>query len=395
MAVGVNQAHLLYRCQSIKTKSVSFTTKKIEKLIKAKILYLKIRYYSIWCLMLLSLLLLSVLSGCQKEFENITPPSDDKAIPANSALAQQLQNVALNDGSLDNIIDRSSCMELVLPVTVVANGQELEINTADDFELVERIFDEDQNDQDVVIINFPVTVILADHTELTIDNQEELNDLTDECDNGPDDDIECLDFKYPLTFSLYDPVNQVADIVTINDDKSLFRFFDELDDSQFAGFTFPVTMVLSDEEEITINDNNELRNALKDFGDDCDEDDDNDFNDDDVDDTEFVGVLIDGVWKITTFFDSADKLKTFEDFVFTFNADGTVSATDGVTTVFGVWEGYGGDGKLELQLNFGDEKPFDEISRDWQMVNYSSTVIRLRNRDVQNDSVSRLVFEKI
>lgn len=377
--------------KSHESSSLASRIKRIEERKR----HFRIRYYSLLGALLIFTIILTILTGCQKEFDNVTPSSGDKSIPANSAIAQQIQRIALNDGSADNIIDRISCTELVLPVTVIANDQEVNINTSDDLELVERIFDEDANDEDTLIILFPVTVILPDHTETTVNNQNDLDELSEECNRGRDDDIECLDFKYPLTFSTYDPVNQVADVVTINDDKELFQFFDALDDSQFAGFKFPVTVILANGEEVTIGNNNELRDALNNYSEECDEDDDNDFDDNDVDDSEFVVVLIEGEWKITTFFDSSDKIEAFEDFVFTFNADGTVSATDGVTSTIGVWESYGGDGTLELQLNFEDQAPFTDISRDWQMVNFSSKVIRLRNRDVQHDSVSRLVFEKV
>lgn len=347
-------------------------------------------------LFLLFTVLSFLFSGCQEESEEITPPPPDKVIVPNSKVANLIQQIALNDGSSDNILDNSSCTSLVLPVTVVVNGQEIQINTEDDFKLVERILDEVENDEDTLIIIFPFTVILADHSRLTVNNEEELEDIIEQCtEGGDDDDIECIDFKYPLTFSVYDSNNQVSGVTTINNDQELFEFFDDLDNSQLVAFKFPITVVLSSGEELIINDNSELEDSIENARDNCDEDDDNDHNDDDADDTALIAVLIDGGWEITYFFDEADETSAFENFIFTFNADGTALATDGVSSVNGTWESYGDDGILELEFDFGEETPFEDIHEDWELVEFSNYIIKLRDVSGEDGSVSTLVFEKI
>ena len=210
----------------------------------------KIKYYSVLCLFLAFTVLLFIFSGCQEESEEITPPPSEKVIMANSAIAGYIRSIALNDGSPDNILDNASCTVLVFPLTVVVNGQEIQVSSADDLATVEGILDESGNDHDTLSIIFPVIVTLPDHTELVINNAEEFEYIAEECtEGGHDDDIECVDFKYPLSLSVYDAQNQVSRVITVNNDEELFAFFDGLEEGHFAGFKFPVAVIVTGGEE--------------------------------------------------------------------------------------------------------------------------------------------------
>lgn len=352
------------------------------------------KHYSI---LLLVLTVFSWLfSSCQEESEKITPPPSDKVILPNSVVANLIRQITLNDGSSDNIVDNSSCSSLVLPVTVQVNGHEIQINTEDDFKLVERILDEVENDEDTLHIIFPVTVILADHSRLTVENEEEFENITEQCtEGGYDDDIECIDFNYPLTFSVYDSDNQVSNVITIHNDQELFEFLDGLDNSHLVGFKFPITVVLSSGEELIINDNNELADSIENASDDCDEDDDNDHNDDDTDDTAVVAALTDGSWEITYFFDETNRTSEYESFAFTFNEDDTVIAANGALSINGTWQSFGDDGILEIAFDFGEDNPFEDINDNWEVIEYSSSIIKLKNMSGGDGSVSTLIFGKI
>lgn len=364
-------------------------------MIKTKTIYFKIRYYSILCLFLLFTALLFIFSGCQEESEEITPPPSGKVIMPNSVVADLIQRIALNDGSSDNIIDNSSCTTLALPVTLVVNGQEIKIDSADDFETVERILDEFENDDDTLRIIFPVTVTISDYTELIINNDEEWEDISEQCtEGGQDDDIECVDFQYPLTFSVYDSDNQLSDVITLNDDQELYKFFDTLNEGDLVSFKFPVMVILSGGEEIPINNNDQLEDFIENAIDDCDEDDDIDHNDDDADDTGLIAVLTNGDWEIAYFFDGKDETGAFADFVFTFKADGTATATNGVSSANGTWKSYGDGGFLELDLDFRNEVPLDNIQEDWELIEFSDATIKLKDVSEVDGTVTTLNFKK-
>jgi hypothetical protein len=334
------------------------------------------------------------LGACQEEVIEITNPQNDTTISSDSPIVVLVEQTTQADGSLDNILDNSSCTTIVLPVTVIANGQEVVINSEDDYVLVERIFDEFDS-VDTLTIVYPITVILADHSEEIVKSDAEFADLVEDCiEGGADDDIECLDFIYPISISVYDGANQVLDVIEITDDEGLHDLFESLDEEDFISFNFPLNLLLADGTEIAVNNNNELEDLIEDVADDCDEDDDNDFDDDDIDDTELTAILLEGEWAIAYFFDQVDETAEFNGFTFAFFEDDSATATkDGIVTE-GHWETYGDDGKLEIELNFGSESPLDELEEDWEIVSFSETRIELK--DVSEDGTTNtLVFEKL
>ncbi len=336
-----------------------------------------------------------LVSGCQQESLEIAPLPVDKVITVNSPVAALLERISLNDGSADNILDLGSCTKIVLPVTVLVNGQSVEIKVEEDLKQVERIWDESPGDDDTVAIQFPVTLKRSDYSTVLVPDQNTLTLLVDSCEEGGgDDDIECLDLKYPVTFSTYDSNNQSSGVVIINNDEALYQFFVNLSTNRVVGIKFPLVMVLSDGSEVTVTGNNQLVTLIESFSDSCDEDDDNDFDDDDVDTSALSAILTSGSWKVDYLLDETDKTFLFSAYQFTFNSDSTATATNGMTTVPGLWTLFGDDGTIELDLDLGESPPFILIQEDWEVVTYSSTEIQLSNNPGKPDA-RRLIFKKV
>lgn len=354
---------------------------------------LKFRHATGLCALSALIIFLFALSSCQRESEEITPVKPKEVISPSSAVAAYIERVTLKDGSSDNIIDHASCVSLVLPVTVIVNGEQIRIDSASDFVLIEKILDHSVSDDDSVSVVFPVTVILSDHSQRTLSNQEELTAIARTCtEGGGDDDIECIDFEYPVTLSVYDSLNQAFRTVTLEDDEDLFEFFEHLKESDLAAFKFPITLVVNDGQEIAISNNDQLEDAIVNAMQGCDEDDDNDHNDDDADTGAFTSALLESNWKITNYFHEVDQTDAFAAFVFTFHPDSTVSATDGSSTFTGTWQADGDNGMIELDLHFAEESPLDDLSEDWKLVEFNNSLISLKHSDNEESDV--LVFEK-
>jgi len=372
--VGVFTTHRFH------TKRKQYTMKTIDKLIA----------FFISVAMFLAVLL---VTGCQDEVEEVITPPPEEAITSNSNVANLLTRTTLRDGSADNILDSTSCTSIVLPITVIANGLEITIDNEDDFVVLERLFEELDDDDDFLEFIFPINVILADHSEIVINNEQELEGILDDCtEGGDDDDIECIDFNYPISVNVFDTNSQVAEVVTLNNDQELYNFLEELDDDDLVSINFPITVVLSNGEEIVVQDNEELEDVIEDAEDDCDEDDDNDFDDDDVDDSEFVSVLIDGEWKISEFVNETDQDIDFSGFTFRFFEDGDAKAFGNGGIVDGEWETSGDDGIIEFELEFDDDFPLEVLDEDWGVVEFDQNIIRLFGTDDRNDTSHVLTF---
>ena len=226
-------------------------------------------------------LFLIVSTSCQNEIIDIIQPSNDDVLKAGTNVTKLIQRVVTKDGSKDNIIDHANCITIQLPITVVVNGIELIIKTEKDYELIESIFDESDVDVDTLKIIFPIKIILSNYTKIEVKNDDELKIFTDECkgENEVDDDVECIDFIYPITLSIYDSANQLAKTLSIGNDEQFYKFIDNIKDFNIVQINFPIMIVLYDGTKKIINNMNTLEDVIEGAKDVCDEDDDNDFDD--------------------------------------------------------------------------------------------------------------------
>ena len=145
--------------------------------------------------------------ACQSEEPLEEDIDAERTIIASSSVIEMMKNITAKDGSYDNIVDGASCIGIQFPYSVLVNGTQLTISTMENLNEIEKILDEtdgvqvntaiDDLRQSVTVI-FPVTVTLSDQTEIMVENEAVLEELTLQCVEGGDDtDIECVDFIYP------------------------------------------------------------------------------------------------------------------------------------------------------------------------------------------------------
>ena len=280
-------------------------------------------------------------TSCQEEFEEINGGTDEQEnFEAGSNTAELIINTTSNDGSFDNIVDGASCVAIQFPYTVDVGGIQITIDAREDLHLIEEIFDEFDDDLDELEILFPITITLADFTEIVIENKEQLRELAEQClEGGGDDDIECIDFVYPLTLFTFDINDQQTGTVEVNSDRELRHFFNGLEDDQIVSLDYPVTLKKYDGTEIVVNSNAELAAALERAKTECDEDDDDDFNDDDFDEERFDFCLTECPWKVVEVRRNAmDQTPQYVGYVLDFFENGEVNVIiEGDMVVSGTW----------------------------------------------------------
>jgi hypothetical protein len=333
--------------------------------------------------LILILNLTAVLFGCQVESEEIVTPLLTETVSKESISGSLLYRISERDGSEDNIVDGSSCTTIVFPFTVIVNGTAIEIFSEEDYDLIEDIIDELEDDTDEVVIQFPVDVVFADHTVIRVNNMDELDDLLEECvEGGLDDDIECVDISYPITFSIYNEVTEQASTATVDNDKELYQFLEDLEEGEIVSLNFPISLVLFTGEIITVEDNAALEATIEQYKDSCDEDDDNDFDDDDLDDTELIHILKESIW-IVSAYDSASRDKTdlFDGYEIAFLDSNVLLANDGSEEFEGEWETEGNDNYLELSTEFDNDGDLRLLNYEWRVINFDSGRIELTAHD--------------
>ncbi|MDP5157038.1 MAG: hypothetical protein NWQ07_00495, partial [Flaviramulus sp.] len=309
-------------------------------------------------LLLLPFFALLFVTSCQDEVIDITQPQEAEALAPTSELTTLISATAKMDGSKDNIIDKASCLSVELPITVFVNGLEITIDTEEDLQLIEAIFKEFDDDDDILDIVFPITIINANYEEIVIENEDQLEDLIEECsgENEDDDDIECIDFKYPISFSVYNTNFQVTDVINIENDRQLYEFIERVkqETGLLASLNFPVTMVLADGSEIQVNNNIELARTINEAKDACDEDDDNDYGDDDFTKEHLDELLKTCPWVVYEIERNQDSLiEVYREYVMVFNEDNVVKVySRGGDVLTGTWTTRVTDNGALIKLEF-------------------------------------------
>jgi hypothetical protein len=308
-------------------------------------------------LLLLPFFALLLFASCQDEVIEITEATEGEALVAESELTSLMYSTSIMDGSADNIIDNASCTSVKLPITVQVNGLDLTIDSREDFKVIEAIFNKFDDDEDRLNIIFPITIILSDHEEIVLDNKEALQELIKECrgENEEDDDIECIDFQYPISFSVYNSQFQVIDVITIENDRQLHRFIKRVKSRDvFASLNFPITMVYADGETVEVNDNLQLERTIREAKNACDEDDDNDYGDDDFTKERLDEYLQICPWVVYEFErNNQDNTAEYKEYALNFKEDGVVvMRARGGNILTGTWSTRVSDRGALLKMTF-------------------------------------------
>ncbi len=327
---------------------------------------------SILKISLFTLSFLLAFTSCRKEETQLIEPPEEETLVINSPIVNLIKQAVSNDGSVDNIIDNANCFRVKLPVTVSANNIEIEVNTELDYERIEDVFDELDDDEDVIEIFFPVTIILEDYSLVSINDSAELSSFSSNCngENIEDDDIECVDFQYPITASIFNSNNEMIDTATFNNDENFYVFIEEIEQYDIVTIDFPIGVSLSDGTIMTVENLNELETVIETYRDTCDEDDDNNYNDDDCNEctttqlTSYLTGCQDWIVDRLRRDDSSNTENYYDDYVFNFYTDGTVISTFSIWTYEGTWTASGSANNIIVVI---DIPTLPDCNNEWTL----------------------------
>jgi len=107
------------------------------------------------------------LLSCQSEIEEQDNHTQGTVTNV-SPLTTYLQRVAMVKTVQDNIIDKSTYCTIKLPYTVTVNNVNIALNTVADYQKVTDNINANANDNDIVKIDFPVTMVYYNYYEKLI-----------------------------------------------------------------------------------------------------------------------------------------------------------------------------------------------------------------------------------
>ena len=286
-------------------------------------------------------------TSCQDEISQIEDQNEQETLVPSSNLANLMSRTATNDGAIDDFLDNASCFSVELPVTIVLSDITIIIETEADLFELEDLLSNVTVDEDILDFIFPITVIFSDYSEIVIENEDELLNFIEACVEDDNDVIECADFVYPISFSVFNSGFNLVETIVIENDEALYVFLEELeqdDNTLIVSLNFPVTLEYGNGESIEVNTNEELANAIEDAEQFCEDDSDDCLQD------EVALNLIECPWEVYLYTnEDVDNLDG--PYIFNFNENGVLTI-EGITTETHTtsWEINETDAGLELHI---------------------------------------------
>ena len=326
---------------------------------------------------------LLLLFSCQSEIDEQNNNSQG-TITTVSPLTTYLQRVAMVRTVQDNMIDGSSYCTIKLPYTVTVNNEQIAVNTGADYQKVLDNTNASNYDDDIVKIDFPVTMVYYNYIEKLIPNQTDFDALIDYWNLYPDllSKINGLNINYPITINIYNSVNQVASSQSIVSDETFFNFIKNLNESQYISLKYPITVADYKDQTKTISNNLEFENAIKYAIDYCPEN--------NLVTLDFTEAITNGSWEIPYFYDGAVKTSNYSGYTFVFKTDKSAVATKSGISETGQWESSVQNGVREIKIVFSTGV-LSKLNFSWKLFEFNNSQIRLR--DI-NTTTNYLYFQK-
>ena len=117
--------------------------------------------------------------------------------------------------------------------------------------------------------------------------------------------------------------------------------------------------------------------------------------------TAVTTIVSSGTWKITYYYDTDhDATSNFTGYNFTFGGSSALTATNGTNNYSGYWtvsdSNSDDDSLSDLHFNIAFSSPtqFEELTSDWEIIEKSATVIKLKDVSGGNGGTDYLTFTK-
>ena len=317
-------------------------------------------------LFVFALFAFSALS-CQDEGESIVQDTTNN-FTKTSPISLLISRVSQYETTTDNVLDGTSNCSIKLPAHVTVNNQYVYVISDADFQTVQNIKNQSSSDDDKVHFSYPITMIYPSYYEHIVTSETEFENIMAQYgDDSSCHEVSCLDFNYPISINIYNTNNQVASTVTIQTDIQFYNFIHGLDASQIVGIIFPITLTNSSSQQITINNNADLEDAINDAVNSCNPG---------PAPTSLSDILTTGTWHISYCFYGNDNTNQYNGYNFTFNPNGTSVIVKNTTTIEGDWDINNGMPQ-RLDLHF-DGSELHDLETNWDVQEFTSTYIRLR-----------------
>lgn len=323
--------------------------------------------------------LMSILgfTSCQSEVDDVQGQNPNTNT-ANSTTANNLKRTSMYDGSFDDFIDGASCSSIVLPATATVNGVKVTLLSELDYTQVISILGQFNDDQDSVVLQFPLKVKMSNYTEATVNSQSEYNAILSACSSAEasgEDAISSVDINFPITILTYNVSLEQTGSVVITSEQQLYTYMSNVSSTELFSVSYPMTVRLIDGTETMVSSDAEFQAAI------------NASLTTEATMTEAAQntdkletVLVNGMFKVDSFVTAGvDSANNYKDFTIDFASDMSIKVVNALSTAAtGTYEA-SSELDVFLKLNFSGNASFNLLNDNWKVTSFNATSISLQS----------------
>lgn len=316
-------------------------------------------------------------TSCQDEIDNENGENPNTN-SADSITASNLERASMRDGSFDDFLDGNSCSSILLPVTATVNGTQITIVNESSYQQVIDVLAEFNNDDDEVVLQFPITVLLSNYTQVVVTTQGEYDAIIDACqqaENAAEDAISCLDINFPITILTYSLNLDQTGSVVIESEQELYTYMNSFGNDELFAVNYPITATLSNDTMVTITSDSDLQSRINECL----------MDEEAMDEAEenaetLETILVDGLFTVDAFVTAGvDTATDYADYTIDFANDWSCFAVNTTSnTVQGTYQ-VASEFEVYFTLNFTGNATFELLNHTWEVTSYSETSISLQS----------------
>lgn len=316
-------------------------------------------------------------TSCQSEIDNVEGENPNTN-SANSTTTNNLKRSSMYDGSFDDFLDGAPCSSIVLPVAAKVNGVQVSILSQLDYQQVISIFGQFNDDQDTVVLQFPLKVKLSNYTEVTVTNQTEYNAILDACtsaETSGQDAISSVNISFPITILTFNLSLEQTGSVVITSEEQLYMYMSNLSSTELFSVSYPISVTIADGTKVTVSSDAELQAAinasLK------------------TEETMALAVqngkkletiLVNGKFKVDSFVSAGVNSATdYKDFAIDFTNNLSITAINLLNTTVNGTYAVSSELDVFLKLNFSGNASFVLLNNTWKVTSFTATAITLQS----------------
>lgn len=316
-------------------------------------------------------------TSCQSEIDDVQGENPNTN-SANSTTTTNLKRTSMYDGSFDDFLDGASCSSILLPVTAKVNGVQVSILTQLDYQQVLSIFGKFNDDQDTVVLQFPLKIKTSNYTEVTVTNQTEYNTILNACtaaEASGQDAISSVNITFPITILTYNLSLQQTGSIAITSEQQLYTYMSNVSSTELFSVKYPISVTIADGTKMMVSSDAELQAAIT-----ASLKTEAAMAEAVQNSKKLETILVNGKFKVDSYVSAGvNSASNYKDFTIDFANNLSITAVNLVNTTVNGTYAVRSELNVLLKLNFSGNASFTLLNNTWKVTSFTASTITLQS----------------